>query len=273
LVTRFDISPETAATELREAIPAAQYVRMSTEHQRYSTENQSDAILQYAVRYGFDIVKTYSDKAKSGLRIDGRDALKQLLTDVESGAAGFKVILVYDVSRWGRFQDTDESASYEYICRRCGIEVHYCAEQFENDGSIASTIVKTVKRAMAGEYSRELSSKTFTGQARLIELGFKQGGFAGYGLRRRLVDQYGNPKAILAFGERKSLQSDRVVLEPGPAAKVVCRMFRMFVYEGKRQSEIARILNDEQIKTDIADRLFSLRGVRRVYLLGTVSCH
>jgi DNA invertase Pin-like site-specific DNA recombinase len=217
------------------------------------------------VRYGFDIVKTYSDKAKSGLRIDGRDALKQLLINVESGAAGFKAILVYDVSRWGRFQDADESAYYEYICRRCGIEVHYCAEQFENGGSIASTIVKTVKRAMAGEYSRELSSKTFAGQARLIELGFKQGGFAGYGLRRRMIDQYGNPKAILAFGERKSLQSDRVVLEPGPAEEVetVGPMFRMFVYEGKRQSETDRILNQEQIKTDL-DRQWTKKSVEQV---------
>jgi DNA invertase Pin-like site-specific DNA recombinase len=152
--------------------------------------------------------------AKADLRIDGRDALKQLLTDVESKSPGFKAILVYDVSRWGRFQDADESAYYEYICRLSGIEVRYCAEQFENDVSVASTIVKTVKRAMAGEYSRELSSKVFAGQARLIEMGFRQGGTAGYGLRRRLIDQNRNPKALLAFGERKSLQTDRVVLEP-----------------------------------------------------------
>jgi DNA invertase Pin-like site-specific DNA recombinase len=78
--------------------------------------------------------------AKADLRIDGRDALKQLLTDVESKSPGFKAILVYDVSRWGRFQDADESAYYEYICRLSGIEVRYCAEQFENDGSVASTI-------------------------------------------------------------------------------------------------------------------------------------
>ncbi len=45
----------------------------------------------------------------------------------------------------------------------------YCAEQFENDGSPPSTIVKSVKRAMAGEYSRELSAKVFAGQCRLIE--------------------------------------------------------------------------------------------------------
>jgi hypothetical protein len=37
---------------------------------------------------------------------------------VESGAASFDVILVYDVSRWGRFQDADESAYYEYLCKR-----------------------------------------------------------------------------------------------------------------------------------------------------------
>jgi len=46
---------------------------------------------------------------------------------------------------------------------------------FENDGSPVSTIIKGVKRAMAGEYSRELSVKVFTGQCRLIELGYRQG--------------------------------------------------------------------------------------------------
>src|SRR3954468_20280883 len=102
-------------------MPAAQYVRMSTEHQRYSTENQADAIAQYAARHGFEIVRTYADNGKSGLRIEGRAALIQLLGDVQSGVAGFKAVLVYDVSRWGRFQDADESAYYEYICRRAGI--------------------------------------------------------------------------------------------------------------------------------------------------------
>ena len=101
---------------------------------------------------------------KSGLRIDGRDGLKRLIHDVENGQADFSAILVYHVSRWGRFQDRSESASLEYICRRANIEVHYCAEQFENDGSPISTIVKGVKRAMAGEYSRELSAKVFVGR-------------------------------------------------------------------------------------------------------------
>src|SRR5712664_4022981 len=190
---------------------------MSTEHQQYSTENQREGIRQYAEQRGMVIVSTYTDAGKSGLRIDGRDALKQLIHDVEQGRADFKAILVYDVSRWGRFQDADESAYYEYICRRAKIDVHYCAEQFENDGSPVSTIVKGVKRAMAGEYSRELSAKVFKGQCRLVELGFRQGGVAGYGLRRLLIDQSGKPKTQLQHGEQKSLQTDRVVLVPGPS--------------------------------------------------------
>jgi DNA invertase Pin-like site-specific DNA recombinase len=235
---------------------AAQYVRMSTEHQRYSTENQADAIAQYAARYNLRVVRSYIDKGKSGLRIEGRDALRQLIADAENGAADFSIILVYDVSRWGRFQDADESAYYEYVCRRAGLEVRYCAEQFENDGSIASTIVKTVKRAMAGEYSRELSAKVFAGQCRLVELGFRQGGPAGFGLRRRLIDQDRVPKDQLASGERKSLQTDRVLLEPGPDAEVatVRRIFRMFVEERLRAFEIAIVLNEERITTSTGNK-------------------
>jgi DNA invertase Pin-like site-specific DNA recombinase len=146
---------------------AAQYVRMSTEHQQYSTENQSHAIRIYAERRGIEIVRTYADEGRSGLRLAGREALTRLIADVQSGKADFEAILVYDVSRWGRFQDADKSAYYEHICTRAGISVHYCAEQFENDGSPVSTIVKGVKRAMAGEYSRELSTKVFAGQCRL----------------------------------------------------------------------------------------------------------
>jgi DNA invertase Pin-like site-specific DNA recombinase len=246
-------------------IRAAEYVRMSTEHQQYSTENQAEKIREYAARRGIEIVRTYADANRSGLRIDGRQALQQLLKDVETGAADFQVILVYDVSRWGRFQDADESAYYEYICRRAGMQVSYCAEQFENDGSPVSTIVKGVKRAMAGEYSRELSVKVFAGQCRLIELGFRQGGPAGYGLRRVLIDQAGSMKGELARGEHKSLQTDRVILMPGPddEIRIVNQMYRWFIDEGLVESEIAGRLNGMKVRTDL-DRDWTRATVHEV---------
>lgn len=223
---------------------------MSTEHQQYSTENQADVIAEYARKRGLEVVATFTDAGKSGLRMDGREGLGSLLRLVESGRADFSSILVYDVSRWGRFQDADESAYYEYLCRRAGITVHYCAEQFENDGSPVSTIVKGVKRAMAGEYSRELSTKVFKGQSRLIELGFRQGGTAGFGLRRQLIDQAGNPKQQLNFREQKSLQTDRVILVPGPPDElaVVQRIYRLFIDERRHENQIADTLNRQGVR-------------------------
>jgi DNA invertase Pin-like site-specific DNA recombinase len=246
-------------------VRAAEYVRMSTEHQQYSTENQRDRIREYATRHGIEIVHTYADEGKSGLRIDGRQALQQLIRDVEGGNADFRAILVYDVSRWGRFQDADESAYYEYICRRAGIQVAYCAEQFENDGSPVSTIVKGVKRAMAGEYSRELSAKVFAGQCRLIELGFRQGGPAGYGLRRVLIDQHGLMKGELPRGERKSLQTDRVILMPGPDSeiRIINLIYTWFIEESLNEYEIAARLNGMRVRTDL-DREWTRATIREV---------
>jgi DNA invertase Pin-like site-specific DNA recombinase len=232
---------------------AAQYVRMSTEHQQYSTENQSDVIRDYAEERGYEITRTYADDGKSGLNMEGRASLKGMIEDVQNGEADFDAILVYDVSRWGRFQDADESAYYEYLCKRAGIDVHYCAEQFENDGGPTATIIKSVKRAMAGEYSRELSSKVFQGQCRLIELGYRQGGPAGFGLRRMLIDQNHKEKGILARGEQKSLQTDRVILARGPEeeVRIVRWMYEMFIEESRRESEIAELLNARGIVTDL----------------------
>ena len=126
-------------------IPAAEYVRMSTEHQQYSTANQSSVIRQYAERRGMVIVRTFADAGKSGLRIEGRD-IEATDPGSRERIRRFQCDFVYDVSRWGRFQDADESAYYEYLCRRAKIDVHYCGEHFENDGSPVSTIVKRQTR-------------------------------------------------------------------------------------------------------------------------------
>ena len=240
---------QPAATPLR----AAQYVRMSTEHQQYSTENQADMIREYAARRGYEIIRTYADDGKSGLKMEGRNSLRAMIDDVQTGRANFTAILVYDVSRWGRFQDTDESAYYEYLCKRAGIDVHYCAEQFENDGGPAATIIKSVKRVMAAEYSRELSSKVFKGQCKLIELGYRQGGPAGYGLRRMLIDHTHKEKGVLARGEKKSLQTDRVILVRGPEeeVRVVQWIYQTFIRENRSEREIAEILNAQGILTDL----------------------
>jgi DNA invertase Pin-like site-specific DNA recombinase len=230
-------------------VPAAQYVRMSTDHQQYSLDNQTDAIAHYALEHNFEVVKTYSDPAKSGLRLKNRAALKQLLKDVVGGQKEFRAVLVYDVSRWGRFQDHDEAAHYEYLCKSAGVPIHYCAELFSDHEGALAWILKALKRTMAGEYSRELSVKVRTGQLRLAKLGYKLGGRAPYGLRRQLLNKDGNPKQLLEFGERKSLVEERVTFVPGPREEIsiIRRIFREFADERRSVNEIAAHLNEQGI--------------------------
>lgn len=231
------------------SISAAQYLRMSTDHQQYSLDNQADAIARYAEAHGFLIVKTFSDEAKSGLSIKRRLGLKQLLRETVEGHADFKAILVYDVSRWGRFQDADEAAHYEFLCKSSGAPVYYCAETFSDVSGFSATILKALKRTMAGEYSRELSVKVRAGQSRLASLGYKLGGTAPYGLCRMLLDSAGKPKQLLARGERKSLVSERVTFSPGPQDEVavVQRIFREFTEERRSLRSIARGLNSDGV--------------------------
>ncbi|RWM12502.1 MAG: recombinase family protein [Mesorhizobium sp.] len=248
----------------RRSVRAAQYLRMSTDRQTYSIENQRDAIADYAELMGYDIVATYEDAGRSGLNIERRPALRRLLADVESGQAAFETVVVYDVSRWGRFQNVDESASYEYRCQRAGVRIEYCAEQFANDGSVGSDVLKAIKRSMAAELSRMLSQKVFIGQTRVVRMGFRGGGHAGYGLRRVLVDAAGKPKAILKRREWKSLASDRVILVPGPEAEVatVRWIFKQFL-KGKLEVQIARELNEQGAVTDL-DRRWTTASVRSI---------
>ncbi|MDN2710621.1 recombinase family protein [Janthinobacterium sp. SUN118] len=224
---------------------AAAYLRMSTDNQNHSISHQLHCIAEYADRNGIEIIKTYTDEGRSGLDYSSRPGLRCLIEDVQSGNAPFQSILAYDISRWGRFQDLDESAYYEYICRRAGISIVYCAEDFENNGSSVSSIIKSVKRAMAAEYSRELSTKVFAAQCRFVEMGFKQGGRAGFGLRRIPVSASGKAKPALAFGERKSHPTDRVVLVPGPSdeLEILRGVYDWYVLEKLSESEIAFLLN------------------------------
>jgi DNA invertase Pin-like site-specific DNA recombinase len=164
---------------------------MSTELQTFSTENQAKEIRKYAEAHGIQIVRTYVDEGKSGLKTVGREAFNRLITNVQAGAIDFSLILVHDVSRWGRFQDPDEAAHFEYICKKARVPVFYCAEQFDNNGGFGSNMHKALMRWLAGLHGQLLSQKVFNGQKNLIEHGFRQGGAPGVGLRRQLLDEKG----------------------------------------------------------------------------------
>ncbi len=228
---------------------AAQYLRMSTEHQKYSPENQREYIDRYAKDHDITILHTYDDAGRSGLSLDNRPGLRSLLHDVENGIISVSLILVYDVSRFGRFQDIEEAAHYSWLLKRSGVRIIYCAEPFSEEQTELFMLGLSYSRYGAATYSKNLSEKVFLGQVNLIRRGYHQGGLPGFGIRRLLIDEYAKPKGLLLSGQRKSLQTDRVILIPGPPEEVaiVNKIYDMFIDDGKPEFVIASELNRKNI--------------------------
>jgi hypothetical protein len=152
------------------------------------------------------------------------------------------------VSRWGRFQNPDEAAHYGFLCSSSGIPLHYCAEQFANDGTASSPIIKALKRSMAAEFSRELGEKVFRGKTRLAQMGFWMGGPPGYGYRRRIVSADGKKKQVRKEGEQKSAKTDRITLVLGPRSEVASvRLIFSLAAEGTNCTDIVRELSRRRI--------------------------
>ena len=244
---------------------AAQYLRMSTEHQKYSLDAQAAAISRYAIERGYVVTRTYADAGKSGVTLKGRDGLKRLLSDVVSGDADFATVLVLDVSRWGRFQDPDQAAHYEFLCRQAGVRVAYCGEEFENDGAMTSSVIKHLKRVMAAEYSRELSVKIRAAKFQQAALGFCTGAAVQFGLRKVLVDDSGERRGVLEPGEIKRLRNSKLVLAHGPAVEIelVQEIFRLFIQERRSPLQISRLLI-EQGRTWTDGGVWTTKRVSRV---------
>ena len=227
--------------------PAAQYIRMSTEGQDLSPEIQRQALAEYADRNGMRIVASYEDPGRSGLTLRARHSMRRLIRDVVDDACPFDVILVYDVSRWGRFIDADASAYYEYHCRLHGVQVVYVNEPFAPEPTPMGALLKNLKRAMAAEYSRELGVKCRAGQSRSIALGYQMGSLPVLGFRRMAVSAEGTMKRLLEPGERKPSPTDRVrwVAGPDDEIELVRTIFRLYATTKLSMQKIADILNGE----------------------------
>lgn len=236
-------------TPQQSLVPAAQYLRMSKEHQRYSIRNQARAISAYAGQHGFNIVKTYTDPGESGLTLRERPGLQALLADVIKPSCPFERILVLDVSRWGRFQNLDQSGHYEFICFEAGVPVIYCAELFDNDGTPVMALLKQIKRLQAAEYSRELSGKVLYAQLLQAKIGHKLGGSRRFGFERVLVDEHDRPIQILEKGQTKALNNQRVVYAIGQAeeVKVIRDIFTWYTRDRMSIRKIAKRLTDQGI--------------------------
>lgn len=239
--------PETPYTqeEIRSLrLKGAIYIRMSTEMQAESPENQEREIRAYAAQYGIEIVMVYADLGVSGMTAEKREQFQAMIEDVEQGRNAYNIVLYLDESRWGRFVDSREAEYHRMRLERKSVICQSCEKPLALTNNIADRIMTLLRDESASDYCRQLSQKVWVGQCNLVTKGFRQGGVAGFGLRRMLLDEAGSPKQELTMGQRKSLLTERVILVPGPddERSIVLWIYDQFI-AGINETEIAALLN------------------------------
>lgn len=227
----------------------ALYIRRSTNErlQADSLKVQEQILRAYAREHSMKVVEVFTDSA-SGTSTKHRASFLQMVERITHGAL-FSAVLVRDVSRFGRFFDVDEGAFFEVLFLGHGVKTVYCEEVFASDTSPMASLVKSVRRVMASEYSRDRSRLTRYAQSRATRLGFHAKGPAPYGMRRVMITQDGRHVLDLGPGEWKALANHRVRLVAGDpeAVSTVRRIFDLYDGDKLEPSAIARALNESGI--------------------------
>ena len=236
--------------EQKPRLRAVAYYRHSAEiGQENSVEIQQDSVRAFAEKHDIEIIHEFADRGKSGLNAEGRPAFNEMMEWVRT-RDDFVLVLALDVSRWGRFQDTDLSAHYESLCTQHGKQVIYTSIGFGRDEDrLINQLRKSIDRYQSAEYSRTLSKKVFEGAAKVARQGYRPGGAPRYGFHRLMLDENKKPDRILQPGQRKAIQNGRVILVPGEKSQVqvVQEIFFLFVEKGFDERQIAGHLNSRGI--------------------------
>ena len=253
--------------EKKKSRRALAYYRHSAQNrQKNSIEIQRGQIREFAERNNIEIVFEYSDAGVSGLTAN-RPGFQGLLAHVQRSNKGKKKdldnVLCLDVSRWGRFQKTDESGYYETLCAENGVKVIYIAHgdlKDKDDGSgdddeddsfddLAEDLGKPLDRVLAKRHSKELSRKVLRGTKKVSEEGYRAGGSAPYGTLRLEINERKEPVGIMKPKQHKSYPNNRVKLIPDENgnASVVREIFDLFVSAECTEKQIAAILSERNI--------------------------
>jgi DNA invertase Pin-like site-specific DNA recombinase len=246
-------------------VKVALYIRRSTNErlQADSLKVQEQILRTYAREHEMEIVETFTDSA-SGTSTKHRTAFLGMVERITHGPS-FSAVLVRDVSRFGRFFDVDEGAFFEVLFLGHGVKTVYCEEVFASDTSPMASLVKSVRRVMASEYSRDRSRLVRYAQSRAARLGFHSGGPPPFGMGRVMVTAGGRHVQALVRGEWKALSNHRVRLVAGDPEGVatIRRIFDLYDRDGLEASAIVTTLNGAGVRSSHGSRWYD-SGVRAV---------
>jgi DNA invertase Pin-like site-specific DNA recombinase len=222
---------------------AIAYLRKSTDLQETSLEQQRENILLFAKEHSIEVIEFFAEEA-CGENVEGRPQFRSMI-DCCKSQQGFQYVLVYDISRWGRFDNPKESVYWEVEVEKTGKRVVFISEGLKEE-SIGTSITNFVKSAEASEYLKNIRRQTVRGMIYNAKQGFWMGGRPPYEYDRAIVEN-GKITEVLPEGRQKSIKSQKIKLVINKKqAKVIKTIFVMFAKQGLTVHSIATFLNQSQ---------------------------
>ncbi len=257
------------------------YKRCSKETQDVSLDDQEQGINLAMANLGLKTaLATLEDDGKRG-QDESRPGLLAVLAYVRThpnpvrNNSDFIPILVYDLSRFGRFDDPKKVFSYFVEVERYGFEFYSVSERIRSRGNIGDWVQAIIKSEQAYDYSVSLSRYAMRTACSLAQKGWWPGGQAPLGYDRMTFGPDGKPKYRYATLPDKSvekrlpngeivevlppledrgrfrsaysdkLKTDKVKLVPGrrEQVKMVQLIFKKFVEDGWGLRRVSSYLN------------------------------
>jgi site-specific DNA recombinase len=164
-------------------IRAVTYYRMSTDRQESSIAEQREAVVAYAAKHGYRILREYLDEGISGDATEKRAGFKRMLADA-TARGDFAVVLCWDQDRFGRF-DPLEAGYWIKPLRDAGVRLETIAQGRIDWEDFAGQIIYTVQQGGKHQFLRDLSRNTTRGMLAKARVGKWLGGPPPYGYALR----------------------------------------------------------------------------------------
>lgn len=155
------------------ATAAVLYLRVSTDKQETSIDQQRTELHAYAAKHGYTIVREYLDEGISGDATEKRRAFQRMLRDT-SERADFKVVLCWDQDRFGRF-DPLEAGYWIKPLRDAGVRLETVAQGKIDWNDFAGRLIYAVQQEAKHAFLRDLSRNVVRGMAARAREGAWQG--------------------------------------------------------------------------------------------------
>jgi DNA invertase Pin-like site-specific DNA recombinase len=225
------------------------YLRMSSDRQETSIDQQREALKRHAKRNGYKVVGEYRDEGISGDATRKRKGFQKMIADAQDGR--FDRILCYDQDRFGRF-DMIEAGYWITPLREADVSLETIVQGVIDWNDFTGRLSYSVNQEGKHQWLTSMSIAALRGQIdRALKGDGLCGGSAPYGYRRESVPDGKNRKLV------------SLVIVPSEA-NVVKRIFDTYVKSDGSLLTVGEMLNREKIPSPSRKAPWHRNAVRRI---------